>query len=61
MSCDKWFYRPDLCDDAICPGDCDACDIPKTAPFDDESLLDEETEKEIELEILAARKGTKGE
>lgn len=29
MSCDKWFYDPDICDGQACPGDCDLCDIPK--------------------------------
>ena len=29
MSCDKWFYRADICEGRACPGDCDLCDIPK--------------------------------
>jgi len=44
MSCDKWAYDPERCNDQICPGDCDFCDIWKD-------------EDEEEQEILAARKG----
>ena len=47
MSCDKWAYDPKVCDDQVCPGDCDFCDL----------WMDDEEEKEIEQEILAARKG----
>ena len=54
MSCDKWFYRADICEGRACPGDCDLCDIPKNPP---EELIDQEAEEEIEREILAARKG----
>ena len=58
MSCDKWFYHPDVCDGNICPGDCDLCSIPKNPPEDlCEDILDDETEEEIEREIMAARKG----
>ena len=45
MSCDKWAYDPKRCDDQICPGDCDNCDLWK----DDD---DEE-----ERAVLALRKG----
>lgn len=54
MSGFKWLYEPDRCDGNYCVGDCDECSIPD---LDDEDILDEETEKEIEREILAARKG----
>lgn len=51
MSCDKWAYDPERCDSGVCVGDCDFCEVWQ------EDLLDEEDEKEIEREILAARKG----
>lgn len=25
MSCDKWAYDPEKCDDTFCCGDCDLC------------------------------------
>lgn len=46
MSCDKWAYDPKICDDQICPGDCDYCEYKPEEDDDDE-----------EAEILAARKG----
>lgn len=27
MSVSKWAYSPELCDNEICPGDCDLCDL----------------------------------
>ena len=48
MSCSKWAYLPDICDKVNCPGDCDLCDVWQ---------VDEDEEKEIEQEIIAARKG----
>ena len=51
MSCDKWAYDPERCEGHLCPGDCDFCELWN------EDLLDEEDEKEIEQEILAARRG----
>jgi len=47
MSVSLWAYDPERCDDQICPGDCDNCS----------RWLDEESEKEIEQEIMSARKG----
>lgn len=25
MSCSKWAYEPDVCDNGYCPGECDLC------------------------------------
>ena len=50
MSCDKWAYNPEVCT-GPCIGDCDLCKVWQ------EDLLDDEDEKEIEQEILAARRG----
>ena len=47
MSVDKWAYEPGKCDTAICPGDCDLCDLKDYEPDDEEE----------EQEIMAARKG----
>lgn len=52
MSCDRWFYRSDICDGSICVGDCDLCSIPKNPP---EDMADDEEDEE--MQIIAARKG----
>ena len=56
MSCDKWFYRPDICDGSICVGDCDLCSIPKN-PEKYIPGFEESTADEYEAEIVNARKG----
>lgn len=63
MSCDKWFYRADICEGRVCPGDCDLCDIPKNPElyipgFEDAiagSVADDEEDEK--MQIIAARKG----
>lgn len=42
MSCDKWAYDPERCDDHVCCGDCDLC------LFKDITLEDIEEEQEHE-------------
>lgn len=53
MSCDKWFYRSDICDGNVCVGDCDLCSIPKNPP---EDMTDDEEDEE-KMQIIAARRG----
>ena len=43
MSCSKWFYKPELCDNQFCPGDCDLCDFP-------DRYADEESDGDCEAE-----------
>lgn len=50
MSVSKWAYDPEVCNDQICPGDCDLCNY---KPEEDE----EDDEEEEERAILAARRG----
>ena len=57
MSVDKWAYDPEICEDNYCCGDCEYCDIQKNPELYSPDLLDDEDEKEIEQEILAARRG----
>lgn len=44
MSCDKWAYDPDRCDDHVCCGDCDLC-LLKDITLED---IEEEEENEKE-------------
>lgn len=51
MSVDKWAYDAAICDPAICPGDCDLCDIAKNP---EKYGIEEDDE---EQEIINARRG----
>jgi len=55
MSVSKWAYIPGVCDDQICPGDCDLCSVPERY-LDDE---DEDDELRYECEFEEERRGYK--
>ena len=52
MSVSKWAYDPEMCNDQICPGDCEFCRI----WLDRE---DEEADEEYEDDFEEERRGYK--
>lgn len=58
MNVSKWAYDAAICDPAICPGDCDLCDIAKNP--EKYALVDEEeAELRYEAEFNEERRSYK--
>lgn len=58
MNVNKWAYDPDVCDPAICPGDCDLCDVAKNP--EKYVTVDEELEElRYEFEFKEERRNYK--